>query len=495
VDYRNRGWESVKIKHLIKSLVPLKQFSGRDDFEVRGISCHSRLTKKNYIFVAIKGNRDDGNRFIEEAIEKGARAIISEAKAGRFKGIPFIKVKDARRALAELAARFYRHPSSKIKVIGVTGTNGKTTVTYLLEALLKISGFHPSVIGTINYRFKNKIFPSKNTTPGPLEIQPLLARMPEEGVDHCVIEVSSHALHQERVRGVSFHSAIFTNLTQDHLDYHKTRKNYFESKGRLFKNLSPDSFAVINNDDSYGRKLKKLTRATIITYGFNKGAQVRAKNIELDGLRTAFTLVTPQQEARLVTWLIGRHNIYNVLACVAWAIESGISLSTIKRALKDFRLVPGRLERIKTNKGFSIFVDYAHTPDALKNVLASLRSLSRKRIILVFGCGGDRDKNKRPKMGQVATQLSDYCFITSDNPRSESPKKIIEDIKRGIRQSNFCIIVDRAKAIKKALKMARPQDVVLVAGKGHENYQVIKNKIIRFDDKEVIKKCLKSWSY
>jgi UDP-N-acetylmuramoyl-L-alanyl-D-glutamate--2,6-diaminopimelate ligase len=489
----------MKIRRLLKSLVNLKEYPRLNDFEVKGLSCHSKLTKNNYVFVAIKGTCEDGRAYIEEAIHRGAKAVILEGsltgKLKNFHHVPFIRVRDARRALAELSVQFYGHPSSKIKVIAVTGTNGKTTVTYLLEAVLKEFSARPCVIGTINYRFQDKFFPSKNTTPGSLEIQSMLDGMLKEGATHCIMEVSSHALHQERTRGIRFHSAIFTNLTQDHLDYHKTMKNYFESKARLFKNLSPRAFAVINNDDRFGVRLKKKTTAPVITYGLNLKSDIMAKNIRLDCQRSTFELVMRHKKMRLATTLIGRHNISNILACAAWAIAERIPLSVIKRAVESFRLVPGRLERIRTDTGFSVFVDYAHTEDALKNILVALRPLCRKKIILVFGCGGDRDKTKRPKMGKVASELSDDVIITSDNPRWEDPQEIIQDIRRGIKKSNFCIVPERPEAIKKALRMAQRQDIVLIAGKGHETYQIIRDKVMPFNDKEFVKECLRSKIY
>ncbi|KPK98124.1 MAG: hypothetical protein AMJ95_05860 [Omnitrophica WOR_2 bacterium SM23_72] len=489
----------MKIRHLLQSVVDLKEYPGLNDFEVKGLSCHSKLTKKNYCFVAIKGSREDGRAYIEEAISRGAKAVILEGKRTgklrRFHHVFFIKVRDARRALAELSAKVYGYPSSKIKVIGVTGTNGKTTVTYLLEAILKEFSARPCVIGTINYRFRDKILPSKNTTPGPLETQSMLDRMLKRGADYCIIEVSSHALHQQRVRGIHFHSAIFTNLTQDHLDYHKTLKSYFESKARLFKDLNPQAFAVINNDDRFGVRLKKMTAGRIITYGLNSKSDIMARNIKLSCQHSTFEILAGQKKMSLSTFLIGRHNIYNILACVAWAVAEGIPLSVVRRAINGFRLVPGRLERIRVDVPYSIFVDYAHTEDALKNILMSLRPLCRKRIVLVFGCGGDRDKTKRPKMGKVATELSDYVIITSDNPRWEDPEDIIQDIKRGIKKSNFSVVPERPEAIKRALKMAERQDIVLIAGKGHEKYQIIKDKTIPFDDKEFVKACLRSRIY
>jgi UDP-N-acetylmuramoyl-L-alanyl-D-glutamate--2,6-diaminopimelate ligase len=511
----------MRIKQLIKILGNPRNYSGAADFEVRGISCNSKTVKDDFVFVAVKGTREDGNKFIEEAIEKGAKAVIVqsprlslasawdslrshvaaslslETPFGHRSGakIPFIGVKDTRRALAELAAEFYGNPSSKIKVIGVTGTNGKTTITYLLEELIKEAGFSPAVIGTVNYRFRDKIIPSKNTTPGPIELQSMLADMLKTGIDYAVMEVSSHALHQDRTGGINFHSAIFTNLTQDHLDYHKTLDNYFRSKARLFQDIPPGSFAVINNDDKYGRRIKKLTRAGVITYGIKNKADITARDIKFDCLHTEFLLAGAELETGFRSRLIGMHNVYNVLATVAWALREGIELSAIKSAIERFSQVPGRLERIDSRAGFSVFVDYAHTEDALYNIIATLRQLYKKRIIVVFGCGGERDKTKRPKMGRVVSELSDYAIITSDNPRSEDPLQIIEDIRNGINKNNYCVIPERKEAIKKSLSLAQPGDIVLLAGKGHESYQILKDGIIHFDDREAVRECLKSMNY
>ncbi len=397
--------------------------------------------------------------------------------------------------MAKLTTEFYGDPSSKIKVIGITGTNGKTTITYLIEALLKKANFQPAVIGTINYRFKNKTISSKNTTPSSVELQSLLARMSKEGVDYAIMEVSSHALDQDRAEGIKFHSSIFTNLTQDHLDYHKTLENYFKAKVKLFKNLAPNSVAVINNDDKYGRRIKNLTKARIITYGIKNKADIIASDIKFDCRKTEFLLSTPKLKINLETSLIGRHNIYNILAAIAWADKEGIDIVTIKSVIKEFSTVPGRLERITAGARFSVFVDYAHTEDALKNIITSLRNLSRRRLIVVFGCGGERDKTKRPKMGRIVSELSDYAVITNDNPRSEDPLEIIKDIKRGIRKNNYCVIPQRMDAIRKSLALARPGDIVLIAGKGHENYQILKDRVIHFDDREAVKECLQSMNY
>jgi len=465
--------------------------------QVSGITADSKRVKKNFIFVAVKGVQLDGSKFIDEALARGARFIVCDAgvKLNCSVSAEFIKVKDTRLALAELAASFYKNPSKKLKVIGITGTNGKTTITYLLEALLKEAALCPGVIGTINYRFKHKIIPAKNTTPGPVELQSMLAEMAKKGVAYLAMEVSSHALDQERVEGIDFHSAIFTNLTQDHLDYHKNFKNYFLAKAKLFKRISPKSFAVINNDDKYSVRLKKNTPAKIITYGIKNKADLMAKDIKFEVRHTEFNLCFRAKQIKFRIKLIGRHNIYNVLGACAWGLKAGLGLKVIKSALEKFSCVPGRLERIDSPQGFFVFIDYAHTPDALKNALQTLRQLSPSRIITLFGCGGERDRLKRPKMGRVAASLSDFVVITSDNPRSENPIDIISDIRQGISNNNYCVILERKKAIRKALARAKAGDIVLLAGKGHENYQVLKNKTIHFDDKEETEECLRSRNY
>jgi len=546
----------VRLIQLIKSLGNYDIYPGRslthkgrktgkgcgclkiEDFDVQGIACNSKQVLNNFIFVAVKGTNNDGHKFIKEAIDKGAKAIvvqgsparhirnagglppeyeisereefrvlppdISETQAGSRQNMKslsgkgseeasFIKVKDTRLALAKLAVKFYDHPSSNIKVIGITGTNGKTTVSYLIEALLKEAGFAPAVIGTVNYRFKNRVIPSKNTTPGPLELQSMLADMVREKINYAIMEVSSHALSQDRTEGIAFHSSIFTNLTQDHLDYHKTWESYFQAKAKLFKNIGPDSFAVINNDNRYSQRLKELIHGKkIITYAIDGPADIVAGDIKFNISHTEFVLMYAKKKINFKTRLIGRHNVYNILASFAWGIKEGLHPAIIKSGLERFHFVPGRLERIHCQKNFVVFVDYAHTQDALTNVIRALRQISSKRIIVTFGCGGERDKTKRPKMGYAASELADYVIITNDNPRSEDPQKIIGDIKRGIRKNNYCIVPDREEAIRKSLSLAQPKDIVLIAGKGHENYQILKNETVHFDDREVVKECLMS---
>ncbi len=464
------------------------------NFEVKGISCDSRKVSSGYLFVAVKGTRLNGGAFIKEAIARGAKCVVAEDyKLGKSvkREIVLIKVSDARRALARLAAAFYGNPSHRIKVVGITGTNGKTTVSYLIEALLKEARSACAVIGTVNYRFRDKIVPSVNTTPGPIELNSLLSLIHKEGIPYVAMEVSSHALAQRRIEAIDFYCAIFTNLTQDHLDYHGTLENYFQAKLRLFKNIIPGGCAIINNDDKYAARIKRATRAEVITYGITQAADVVAKRIRFGLKQTSFCLSGRYGTAELKSRLIGRHNIYNILAACSWALSEGLGLATVKAAVAKFVPAPGRLERIESQRGFYVFVDYAHTEDALKNAILSFREITKGRIIVVFGCGGERDKQKRPKMGSVVSRLADFAVITSDNPRSEDPEEIIRDIKRGIKKQNFCVVPQRRQAIRKALSLAQKGDTVLIAGKGHENCQVLKDKKIHFDDREVVGECLK----
>ena len=483
----------MKLKKLI-SAVKGSILTPGEDFEVRGISCNSKAVQNDSVFVAISGQNSDGHAFIREALANGARALCVEREklpgVARAANVCVVKVKNARKAAGLLAAAFYGYPSSSLKAVGVTGTNGKTTVTYAIEAILRGAGYSPAVVGTVNYRFGSTVEPSKNTTPGPVELQSLLARMRESGVEYAAMEVSSHALDQGRTEGIDFHSAIFTNLTHDHLDYHHDVKRYFLAKSKLFTSLAKKAFAVINFDDPYGKKLKNLTRAEVITYGIRQKADVMAKDISLGVAGTSFSLETAKMKIPLKSQLIGTHNVYNLLAAGAWAMRAGIDASVIQVALGALEVVPGRLEKVCGNGGISVFVDYAHTEDALASVLTSLRQLSKRKIVVVFGCGGERDKTKRPKMGRVVSELADYAIITSDNPRCEDPIDIIAEIKKGIKRDNYCVVVERMEAIKKSLSLAKPGDIVLIAGKGHEDYQVFKNRTIHFDDREAIRECL-----
>ncbi len=395
------------------------------DLGIKGITCDSKAVKENFLFVAIKGNQQDGSCFIEEAIAKGASYIIMQGKppaAKTSKNVKFISVKDARKFLGHACAEFYDHPSKKVKVIGITGTNGKTTISYLIEAIAAQAKYGCGVIGTISYRFKNKVTIAKNTTPGPGQLQEFLSKMLIDRIKYCAMEVSSHALDQKRVEGIDFAYAIFTNLTLDHLDYHKNLENYFQAKAKLFRKLSSPSVGIINNDDPVAGRLKTLTCAKIITYGIKNKSDFMACDIQYSIKGSQFTLIARNVKAKVNSNLVGKHNIYNLLAAIAWGISENIAFKNIKSALEKFKNVPGRLEKVNNKRGYNIFVDYAHTPDALFNIITALRPLVKNKIVVVFGCGGQRDKLKRPKMGEVVTRLADYAILTSDNPRSEDPQ-------------------------------------------------------------------------
>ncbi len=468
------------------------------DFQVRGITADSRKVTEGFIFVAVPGQDFDGHSFVPEALARGAKVVIGGLDFDFAEGTPYIGVSDTRCVLAKLLAQFYNQPSKKMKVVGITGTNGKTTVAYLIEAILKAAQHCPGVIGTINYRFKDKLLKANNTTPGPEEIQILLDEMHTQGVDYVVAEVSSHALDQERVAGIEFCSGVFTNLSSDHLDYHHDLETYFKAKSKLFYSLSEHASAVINIDDAKAEELIKITKAGVLTYGLNSQADVRAENINssLQGsqLCLRFSSCLSKKvgidQLNLRTSLIGEYNIYNVMAAAAFSLTQNIEPQVIAQAIRTFTGTPGRLQQIQTQDYAAIFVDYAHTEDALKNTISALSPLCKGKLYVVFGCGGDRDKSKRPKMGRVVSELADFAVITTDNPRSEDPEAIINDITAGISKKNFKIALDRRQAIKEALSLAQKDDIILVAGKGHENYQVLKHQTVHFDDREVIREFL-----
>ena len=464
------------------------------DLNIKSLSCDSRNTQEGSLFVALKGTKEDGADFIAEALQKGARVVIKNSHGKHLRVSPracILSVADPRKTLLDISNRFYDNPSRKVQTIGITGTNGKTTISYLIESVLKNAGKRPAVIGTVNYRLAGKVLPSRNTTPGLLDNQHYLAQMAKERISHSVMEVSSHALDQGRVDAIGFRAAVFTNLTGDHLDYHKNMENYFQAKVKLFTGLSNKAAAVINTDDVYGRRLISLSKGKLVTYGLKGKAIVSAENVRLDSAGTMFTVKIAHHTIPIQTKLIGLHNVYNILAAAAVCHALGINKNAIKAGIEKISVVPGRLEQVRTGQPFHVFVDYAHTEDALYNVLRSLKGVSRAKIILVFGCGGDRDKTKRPKMGCVAGELADFTVVTSDNPRSENPQAIIKEIISGFKGKNYKVITNRKKAIRGALSLAKPGDVVLIAGKGHEDYQIFKNKTIHFDDREVARKFLK----
>jgi UDP-N-acetylmuramoyl-L-alanyl-D-glutamate--2,6-diaminopimelate ligase len=492
---------SVKLENLIDGL-QIIQLAGEVERKDIGMICYdSRKVVKNSIFVAIKGFNFDGHNFIMEAIAKGATAIVLEddSKVSNdyliHQNITKILVKDSRKALAHLSKNFFRNPSQRIKVIGVTGTNGKTSVTYFVKSILENAGKKTGLIGTIANYIGNEIIPSERTTPESLELNQLLDRMANEGCEFCVVEVSSHSLELHRVFGIDFKVGVFTNLTQDHLDFHQTMENYFLAKKKLFDALSKDSLAISNYDNEYGEKILKDTKARIIFYGSSEKCNYRFENVSFtfDGIK--FDLVYQGEKIPIQSNITGTFNTYNLLAAISVCRELGVELDVIKSAVQNLKQVPGRFELVG-NYPVKVIIDYAHTHDALENVLNTIRTIlksnnSNAKVITVFGAGGDRDRTKRPKMGKVVQSLSDLAIVTSDNPRFENLQQIFDDILSGMKKDETVIVIeDREEAIKKSIKLANEGDVVLIAGKGHETYQIVKNQRIPFDDKKVAEKYL-----
>lgn len=464
--------------------------SSMKELDIEAISSDSRQVKKNSLFIAAKGLNTSGVNYIPEAIQKGARVIATSEQVEwpwATKDICLLRIDDPHDFLREVARRFYGNPSQEIRTIAVTGTNGKTTVSYLLESILESAGKRSAVMGTINYRMGKKVFASVNTTPGLLENQFFLSQLVVEKFDYCVMEVSSHALAQGRVDLIDFVTAIFTNLTSDHLDYHQSRENYFQAKSKLFVDLAPSASAVINIDDPFGQRLLSMTKAKCITYGIKGAADVKAKDSHGSLEGTKFKFVSAQEEIPIETSLVGIYNVYNILAVIAACLKEGINIDTIREGIRRLKGVPGRLERLDYGQNFSVFIDYAHTQDALENVLRALREVSRSKIILVFGCGGDRDRTKRPLMGRTASQWADECIVTSDNPRQEDPRTILDEIIPGFKRDNYKVILDRREAIEYALSAAKEGDIILIAGKGHEDYQILKDEKIPFNEKDIVK--------
>ena len=469
------------------------------DLEVTAVTDDSRRAVPGSLFAALPPVCDatkNGDEFMADALGRGAVAVIvprcsAEKWQRDHAGICFIPADDPRAALRVVAERFYGHPSRKVRVLGVTGTNGKTTITYFLESMVRAAGKQGGVVGTVNCRVGDRIMPSKNTTPGFLDNQIFLADMAAGGVPYAVMEVSSHALAQKRVDLIDFRGAIFTNLTGDHLDFHKTMEGYFEAKAGLFTALAPDAFAVINADDAYGQRLRGMTQARVITYGIDAPADISAhvEDFSLAGMH--FKVRFFGQEMEIHTHFIGRHNIYNILAAFAAGLGEGLDPAIIREGIESLACVPGRLERVNVGRDFYVFIDYAHTDDGLKNVLACLKAVPHNKLIVVFGCGGDRDRTKRPRMGRIAGELADHAILTSDNPRSEDPVAIIAEIVPGFAGKNYEILPDREEAIGRALSLARKNDIVLLAGKGHETYQVLKDRTIDCVERDIVMRILK----
>lgn len=480
----------MKLKELLKTVEYKSSSSFSGAAEIKGIACDSKAVSKDYLFIAVPGTKMDGHRFAREAADRGAVAVVIEKDVSLDDDIAKIYVKDSRQALARIAGEFYGRPSEKLRCIGITGTNGKTTVSYLMDSIVSASGHKAGLIGTISYRIGERVIPAVNTTPGPVELFNFMGKMAQNSIGYLVMEVSSHSLDQRRVEGIDFEAAVFTNLTGDHLDYHKTQDEYFNAKAKLFEGLGAASYGIINIDDEWGRKLLKRSKGRVMTYGMKQGADLLAGGIQLSLNGTKFTIDTPAGQIKINTKLIGLHNVYNITAAVAAGLAMGFTPEAVRRGAENVRAVPGRLESIECGQPFKVFVDYAHTDDALHNVFSALRPLIAKRIIVVFGCGGDRDRTKRPRMGKVASEAADVVIVTSDNPRSEDPQAITSEITAGIGSGNCTVILDRMQAIRQALSAAREGDCVLIAGKGHETYQVLKETTVAFDDREVARKIL-----
>ncbi|MBN2452818.1 MAG: UDP-N-acetylmuramoyl-L-alanyl-D-glutamate--2,6-diaminopimelate ligase [Candidatus Omnitrophica bacterium] len=476
---------TARLKDILKGI---RYRADRDIGSIRvgSIADDSRKVSRGCLFIAARGYSADGADFIGMAIKNGAGAIVAEKDFKAPEGVAKILVDDSRQAAGIIADNFYNSPSRRLKVVGVTGTNGKTTITYIIESIVNASGADAGVIGTINYRIKGRAVPAKNTTPGALDLQGMLGEMVRRKVKFAVMEVSSHSLDQGRVDRVLFDAGIFTNITGDHLDYHKTAANYFKAKKRLFDRLKDTGTAILNADDRKVAGLARLMNCKVVTYGVKTKADVMSKDVAMSMRGTDFTLVTPAWSAPVHTRLIGAHNVSNILASVSAAISLKIPRKAILKGIGSVANVPGRLEIVDAGQPFMVFVDFAHTADALLNVLTLLRQVARRRIVTVFGCGGNRDRTKRPVMGRIACRYSDHVIITSDNPRFEDPRAITDEIEAGIKDefSNYDVVIDRAEAIGKALGCASGEDIVMIAGKGHENCQIIKDEAIPYNDCE-----------
>ena len=466
--------------------------------EVAGLAYDSRRVEKNFLFFAFRGSRMDGAGFARDAMDRGALAVVSELpRPSDFGGI-WIEVEHGRRALATAARNFYGRPDERIHFTGVTGTNGKTTTSYLIDAILREAGFVTGLIGTIEYRLAGERRNAPNTTPESLDTMQFAAELAERGGSHLVSEISSHALALGRVYGFHFHTAVFTNLTRDHLDFHRTMEEYAEAKRLLFWPVGAPApqWSVLNRGDAAAQDMVN-EQSHVLWYGLSGDAQLHAENIRtgFEGLR--FDLCYEGARQPVESALAGRINVLNILAASGAALSYGIGLATIARGVAACRAVPGRFERIDCGQRFLVAVDYAHTDDALRNVIQVAREMTRGRVITLFGCGGDRDRAKRPLMGMAAGELSDFVVLTSDNPRSEDPLDIINDALVGLRRFDTPHVAepDRAKAIRRALEEAREGDVVLIAGKGHEPYQVLKDRTIHFDDRETAREILESLGY
>jgi len=494
----------MTFQHLLEGAEFLSQ-SGNPD--VTGVEYDSRRVKPGCLFIAMRGETSDGNRFIDQAIRAGAVAIVTDSPAEQSRdGVAWALVPHGRRALARISENFYKRPAERIAITGITGTNGKSTTAFLIESILNAAGRKSTLIGTIEYHVTGRVYPAPHTTPEALELARLFNEALGQGATDAVMEVSSHALAQQRVFGVPFDVAVFTNLTRDHLDYHKSMEEYFYAKRVLFEGCGTDAprAAVTNLDDRYGAELADFSRkrsSIVLTYGWSKG-DFHAENVEITPRGTRFDIVTPQEKLAIFSPLIGRVNVYNILSASAACFARGCSADAIAKGASALTHVPGRFQRVDCGQPFTVVVDYAHTDDALRNLTALAREFVTRnsgpsRVITLFGCGGDRDRAKRPLMGEAAGRGSDFVVLTSDNPRSEDPAAIINDALVGLQKTGakYIVEVDRRKAIALAVHEARPGDLVLLAGKGHEKVQVTREGSQPFDDIEVARDALRAAGY
>jgi UDP-N-acetylmuramoyl-L-alanyl-D-glutamate--2,6-diaminopimelate ligase len=480
------------------------QAVGSTEIDITGVGHDSRRMSPGSLFVCIRGFKQDGHAFLADAAGRGATAAVVEEDPARLavpSGLTVVRVGNSRSALAQLAARFFAHPSRRLRLVGITGTNGKTTTAYLVEAILRAAGHRVGLLGTIEYRCGATTFPGERTTPEASDLQGLLARMRDLGAWGAAMEVSSHSLMLHRVDACEFDVAVFTNLTQDHLDFHGTMERYAEAKALLFQGLGGDrvkpgvAAAILNADDPWADFMAQRTQARVIRFGLASPAELRprAARFDLVGIRASVT--SPWGPFEVVSPLVGRHNLANILGAAGACLHLGIPAQVVEAGIANLTAVPGRFEKVEAGQPFGVVVDYAHTPDALERVLTFAREYASRRLIVVFGCGGDRDRGKRPRMGEVAARLADAVFVTSDNPRSEDPQSILQEIDVGIKKTfadakGHATIPDRREAIGAALASARGGDLVVIAGKGHEAYQILRDRTIPFDDRVVAREAL-----
>ncbi len=463
---------------------------------IQGIAYDSRKIEEGFLFVCITGFKMDGHQFVKQAMEKGAKFILAEREVEVNPDVTLLITTDCRKALPVISGNFYKHPSRELNVVGVTGTNGKTTTTHLIQAILQASGKKTGIMGTLYARYEKEERNLGHTTPESLEIEEFMDAVRRGKGDYVVMEVSSHALDLRRVNEISYHSAVFTNLTQDHLDYHVTMEQYRDSKLKLFQGLLPEkgNFAIVNGDDPFAADFIKACSVPCYTYGMKKDADIKAVNVKTSLKGTRFTVKANGKQYQISMKLIGLFSVYNALAAISYALMEGVDPEIIVNTLSKLEGVAGRFEQVDMGQDFTVVVDYAHTPDGLENILKTGRELAENRMITVFGCGGDRDRTKRPIMGRIAAEISDFCIVTSDNPRTEDPEAIINEIIAGVEKVpnvHYAKIIDRRDAIQHALVMAKKGDLIIIAGKGHETYQLVKDQVLHFDDREVVREFLK----